>query len=524
MTGIFSRGIPAITVAIFCLIPAVPRPLAAGLPPAGTVREPAVAGLFYPAEPSALAAQIDDLLAAAPRRSPGDVRALICPHAGYRYSGPTAAIGYRTVAGRKFATVVLLAPSHYAAFSGASVARGTAFRTPLGLVPVARRAGALATRPPFHSEIPCPVERPGWWRESSLRAPPDGETPHTWEHSGEVHLPFLQRTLGRFELVPVVLGDCDPAAAAAALAPEIADDTLVVASTDLSHFHPYDEAKALDRACVDAICAMDSAAVRDCEACGKTPVLVLMELAKRKGWHPVLLDYRNSGDTAGDKSRVVGYAAVAFCAAGSPATATPAPASAPPPTGGELPAGERRSLLQLARRTIVAAAAHRPPPEPAADELPPPFLARRACFVTLTEHGELRGCIGHLTAQAPLYRAVIENAVAAATKDPRFLPVTPEEVGGLGIEISLLTEPAPLPFGSPAELLAKLRPGRDGVILRIGDRSATFLPQVWEQLPDKEQFLAALCRKAGADPNAWRNPGTEVAIYRVEAFHEEAGP
>ena len=152
--------------------------------------------------------------------------------------------------------------------------------------------------------------------------------------------------------------------------------------------------------------------------------------------------------------------------------------------------------------------------------MPPPLLEKRACFVTLTKGGALRGCIGHLTALEPLHQAVASNARSAALRDPRFPPVQPEEVEDIHIEISVLTEPQPLAFSSPDDLLSKLRPNEDGVLLQIGPRTATFLPQVWAQIPDKEQFLQHLSQKAGCEPSAWRGQDVSISIYHVECFEE----
>ncbi len=151
---------------------------------------------------------------------------------------------------------------------------------------------------------------------------------------------------------------------------------------------------------------------------------------------------------------------------------------------------------------------------------PAKFAEVKGCFVTLTENGALRGCIGHILPQLPLYRAVIENAQSAATRDYHFQPVKPGELDKLEIEVSVLTAPQPLTFSSPDDLLAKLRPHRDGVVLQVNGRGATYLPQVWEQIPDKVMFLNTLSEKAGCPPDAWRQPGTVVNIYHVEAFKE----
>lgn len=498
-----------------------------GAAPAATtnrVREAAVAGLFYPADAKALGRALDRHLAAASARDLPDLRGLICPHAGYDYSGPTAAHSYKLLTGRRYDTVVILAASHYAWFEGVSVPVTEAYETPLGRVPVSARARELAAKAPFVLEPRCALRRPQWAHLAPKAAPPEGEdTPETWEHSVEVQVPFLQRVLTNFSILPVVFGDAEPEAVARGLAAVLDDRTLVIASTDLSHYHPYDEARSLDQQTVKWICGMDFAALQARRAadaaCGRMPVLTLMHLARLKGWQPQLLDYRNSGDTAGDKGRVVGYAAIAFAGAGKGETATATPA-ATAQTPANYSAEERQFLLALARRTLRSVTTNGSLPAVKAEEVPAKLREPRGCFVTLTKAGALRGCIGNLQAGRPLYQAVMDNARGAALEDSRFSPVTAGEVPQLHLEISVLTEPRPLAFDSPADLLEKLVPHRDGVVLRLGARRSTFLPQVWEQLPDKEQFLSHLCRKAGCAPDAWRGSDVGVSIYHVEAFEE----
>jgi len=471
------------------------------------VREPAVAGLFYPGEERVLAKTVDALLEGAPAHRFPRLKGLVCPHAGYAFSGQTAAIGYKTLVGRQIETVIVMGPSHYAFLEGACIPDAQAYRTPLGLAEISEKARDLARTAPFGLEKPCPVQRPAWWAQAPKPAPERGQdTPETWEHSVEVQVPFLQRVAGKFKILPIVLGEVDPEQVAKALAAILDDKTIVVASSDLSHYHPYNAAKALDNRCVQAICAMNTDDMKGQEACGKTPILALMHLAKIKGWKAQLLDCRNSGDVSGDKDRVVGYAAVAFYE----------------PEVENFAASERKLLLELARRTLTTVAANSASPGPELDpkSVSPKLAEKRACFVTLTKGGVLRGCIGHILPREALYQAVIDNARNAALLDPRFSPVQPDEVGGIKIEISVLTEPQALAFNSPDDLLNKLQPHKDGVLLRIGERSATFLPQVWEQLPDKVQFLEHLSEKAGCPPAAWRGQDTSVSIYHVECFEE----
>jgi AmmeMemoRadiSam system protein A len=184
---------------------------------------------------------------------------------------------------------------------------------------------------------------------------------------------------------------------------------------------------------------------------------------------------------------------------------------------------ERRLLLELARETLRRCTAGEPPPAVDACHLPPRLNEPGACFVTLTRAGELRGCIGTLEARWPLWRAVVENTIAAALRDRRFAPVGPEELAALRLEISVLSPLRPLTWRSPAELPDLLVPGRDGVVLELGDRRATFLPQVWEKLPARVLFLEQLARKAGLPPDAWRHPDARVWVYTVEHFAEPAG-
>jgi len=416
---------------------------------------------------------------------------------------PTAASAYKLLAGRNVQTVVILAPSHYAGFAGASLPNADAYRTPLGLIPISEKVKALMSVAPFVREAPCRVSRPPWWQQSTQTAPPLGEdTPETWEHSIEVQLPFLQKTLASFKVLPVVYGEVDPEKVAQALADRLDDTTLIVASSDLSHYHPYAAATGLDRSCVKAICDLDIEHMKTQEACGKVPILTLMYLARLKGWQAQLLDYRNSGDVTGGKDSVVGYAAVAFYA----------------PRAENLAAPERQSLLELARRTLTCVVTNGRPP--AVPDLSPKLAEKKGCFVTLTKNGSLRGCIGNLLPQKALAQAVVDNAQSAALHDPRFPPVQSNESDQLKIEISVLTEPQPLRFSSPEDLLNRLQPYEDGVLLQMGARAATFLPQVWAQIPGKVEFLNRLAEKAGCEPSAWRGPETAVFIYHVESFAE----
>lgn len=266
-------------------------------------------------------------------------------------------------------------------------------------------------------------------------------------------------------------------------------------------------------------------------ACGKDPILTMMHVARQKGWKAKLLDYRNSGDTAGRKEAVVGYAAIAFY---EPAETKP---SIPPKEGSrangdstkpadgkqnEFTADERKILLELARKSVATAARGEGPPQPDAKDLAEKLTQPRACFVTLKKDHQLRGCIGTIFPRHPLCNAVVWAGRSAAVEDHRFPPVKPEELQQIEIEVSVLTLPNRLKFKSPDELLAKLRPDIDGVVLRVGGNQGLFLPQVWEQLPDKQRFLSRLAEeKAGLDPAAWKRSDAKILVFQVEAFQEQ---
>jgi AmmeMemoRadiSam system protein A len=206
------------------------------------------------------------------------------------------------------------------------------------------------------------------------------------------------------------------------------------------------------------------------------------------------------------------------CCLNMPNSPKPIPAGEPGAT--LLNEVERRMLLDLARRAILAAVAGTAPAVAEESLLPRSLLEPRACFVTLWQGNELRGCIGQLLAKEPLWEAVMKNAARAATRDHRFPPLLPAKISTVRVEISVLTSSVPLSFRSPEELLEQLRPGIDGVVLRIGETMSTFLPQVWEDLGDKVMFMEHLSRKGGHEAGAWREAGAGISVYEVEHFEE----
>jgi AmmeMemoRadiSam system protein B/AmmeMemoRadiSam system protein A len=452
------------------------------------VRPSAVAGMFYPSDANELRKAVRVLLKdASGVKVQGKVRALISPHAGYIYSGIVAAAGYKQI-DPSTKTVILLGSSHHVRLRGASMPKATAYETPLGDVHLAD-ISAVFQELPLVEAIP--------------RA-------HDREHSLEVQLPFLQVMLKDFQIVPILTNNADPGALASALAPHIDDHTLVVASSDLSHYYSYDTAKSLDRICTNAIIGSRFSDMTLCEACGKEAVLTLMHIAKIKGWDSTLIDYRNSGDTAGDKARVVGYASIAFVDRKEISSKMKE----------DLSAQDKEGLLRLARSAIEAkliegAKVQRP------ELSSPALLEDRGCFVTLHKDGQLRGCIGMIEPVSPLVECVEGNAKSAAFRDPRFPSLSAEELTEIDIEVSVLTVPKKLDFKDGEDLKRQLQPLVHGVILSRGHKRSTFLPQVWKQLPDKEQFLEHLCLKGGMSSKAWKDPKTEVKVYKALVFGEE---
>ncbi len=447
-----------------------------------TLRPAAVAGLFYPEVPAVLRKTLADLLTAAGPAASSPPKALIVPHAGYVYSGPVAARAYARLGNQRgrIRRVVLLGPTHRVPVRGLALPAADRFATPLGEVA---------------------LDRVGMQRLAGLPQVLTSAAAHQMEHSLEVQLPFLQTVLGDFALLPLAVGDATAAEVAEVLEQVWGgDETLIVISSDLSHFLPDAQARKLDRQTANAILALDPHLDHE-QACGATPVNGLLLAARRHGLHPVELDVRNSSETAGDPQRVVGYAAFAFESA----------ADAEQPEADD----KGQTLLQLARAEIASKLGQEATPPAQSAWLQAPG----ASFVTLTRQGELRGCIGTLEAHRPLERDVRENAVAAAFHDPRFTPLSRAEFTAIRVEVSLLSPTRPIEARDEAAALAALRPHVDGVVFEYGHYRSTFLPQVWEQLPEPAAFLAQLKRKAGLPMDFWSEQ-VRLSRYTVSKWKE----
>jgi MEMO1 family protein len=390
---------------------------------------------------------------------------LVVPHAGYVYSAAVAAHAYALLARwrTRITRVVLLGPAHRVPVHGLAAPGVAAFETPLGQVPIDR--AAIADLRGLHQLV---VD----------------DRPHAQEHSLEVQLPFLQTLLAAFVLVPLVVGEASASEVAQVLeALWGGDETLVVISSDLSHYLSDAQARPRDRATVARMVAF-ATDLDPSEACGARPLNGALQVAQRRGLVPRLLDLRNSGDTAGDRRRVVGYAALAF----------------DPPQAQAADAGLGDAVRAVARNAIARRLGLPTQPEPAHRALGQPG----ASFVTLHDaRGQLRGCVGQIEPKQALLEDLRANAEAAAFRDPRFDPLARDEWEGLQLDVSLLEPLQPLPCRDEAQACAALRPGEDGVVLRWRNHQATLLPAVWRDLPQPHEFLAVLKRKAGLRRDFW---------------------
>jgi len=466
------------------------------------IREPAVAGAFYPDNPEVLSRDVRRYLENAKgEKLEGEIVALISPHAGYMYSGQVAAYAYKLIEGKTFDSVVVVAPSHRALFKGVSLYDRGGFRTPLGIVPV---------------DVDLSKKMMGQWKE--IRYLPEA---HSQEHSLEVQIPFLQVVLKSFILVPIVMepywswDTCQSLASAIAEAVK-GKKVLMIASSDLSHFHSYDEAVNLDKIVLSYIDRFDPEGLnRDlkserCEACGGGPVVAIMLAAKMLGANRgKVLKYANSGDVTGDRSRVVGYGAgVLYKAAGGKEKMKDEKK-----VGVDLGLNqeEKKTLLHIARTVVENKARGKAVPE---FKIGSPILKEnRGAFVTIHKRGQLRGCIGYIEGHGPLHKTIEEMAEAAAFRDPRFGPVRENELSELEFEISVLT---PLKKIKDAN---EIQVGKHGIYIKKGWFSGLLLPQVaTEYAWDRQTFLEHTCQKAGLPSNAWKENDTEIYIFSADIF------
>ncbi len=458
------------------------------------VRLPAVAGRFYPADPALLRQDVDSLLAGA--ASPAQTatpKVLVAPHAGYIYSGPLAARAYRQLEGhtQSIRRVILLGPSHRVGFQGIASTSATHYRTPLGDVP---------------------LDTEGLERIRALPGVHQRDAAHGPEHSLEVHLPFLQRCLENFSLLPLVVGDASPGQVGAVIeALWGGPETLLVISSDLSHFLDYDQACSRDSSTAQRIEAR-ATDLRGEEACGARPLNGLLSVLKQRGLDIRRLGMNNSGDTAGDRSRVVGYGAWVV-----DAEETNSVDAKQQPEQERLGLAARQQLLHLARSAIHHGLHGKGELSFPLERFDAELHKPRASFVTLNLRGALRGCIGSLAASRPLLADVVHNAGAAAFRDRRFKPLTAGEYPAVDLHISVLSPPRIIDVESRQALLDYLQPGIHGLVLQEGNKRSTYLPSVWEKIPDRDRFVSELRAKAGLPRQGWSD-AMQVSVYTTDEF------
>ena len=382
---------------------------------------------------------------------------------------------------------MLLGPCHRVPVRAFAVPSHQAFATPLGPVPVDRAAIDRLLR---HDWVV------------------QNDETHLPEHCLETQLPFLQRLLGDFSIIPIIVGAA-PMQLTDQLLAELwgGPETLIVISSDLSHFMDYETAGRLDLTTCQAIESLDAEAIDNEQACGRHGIFGLLGRARALDLRATTLDYRNSGDTAGrnDRGRVVGYAAMAFEDAAS----------------ASLSPEHRQKLLNAAAQSVAGGIKNGKAPGVAVESYPWPLRAQRASFVTLKIGGKLRGCVGSVKPHTPIVNDVVGNAFKAAFGDKRFSPLTADEVrdaeSNLSLSVSILSHPRPMRFASEAEATDALSPGEDGVILQTREGRGLFLPQVWESLPEPPAFLRQLKVKAGLTEDFWSDK-VQLFRFRTETF------
>ncbi|MFQ5964941.1 MAG: AmmeMemoRadiSam system protein B [Candidatus Scalinduaceae bacterium] len=473
------------------------------------IREPAVAGRFYAGSESELRKQVNNLLSKALTESlPGKPIAIISPHAGYQYSGSVAAYGYNAVKGYKYKRIIIIAPSHYTRYIGASILDVEYYKTPLGTIKLdVGVCNNLINSPPMI----------GTFKKA-----------HAREHSLETQLPFLQAVLNDFELVPMLISRLNNEAfdfLAEKIKPLIDEDTLIVASTDFTHYGngygyvPFKKdvesnIRKLDYGAFERILALDFDGFINYKratgitACGFMPVALLLKLLPEDAQGKILR-YDTSGNLTGDFNNSVSYASIIFTRGKK--------SSAVIDKKPDLNDNEKSTLIRIARDTLETYIKEKKLPDVNNGKyaFTQKLKEKRGVFVTLNKNGSLRGCIGHILPREPLFKAVMATTVSSCTNDTRFIPVSEEELTDLEIDISVLS---PIKKINGPE---KFIPGKHGIIIRMGSMGAVFLPQVaTEQGWDREETFCHLCRKAGLPAYAWKDDNMEFFVFTAEVFSE----
>lgn len=462
-------------------------------------REAAVAGLFYPADKQELNQDLDGYLDSASVSNDKLRRPeiLIVPHAGYHYSASVAAKAYLSI--KPFTdsvkNVILVGPSHRENFEGAALSSADFFTTPLG---------KLAVNKVINNELAATKD----FKIHDLA--------HSAEHSIEVQLPFLQKILPSATIVPIVYSDITPEALAAGLQPYLGrKDTLIIFSADLSHYFDDKTAKELDNNTAKLV-SRNEADIDDYMSCGAIGINTALILAKANDLVPNLLDLLNSGEVSKNKENVVGYGAWEFSKNDKNAEKPQSLLEKNRKSLEDFKLIYGKKLMHIAEVALYDSVINHHQYSPSRKDYDNNLFNKGASFVTLKQNGELRGCIGSIIPRLGIAQDVADNAYAAALEDNRFKPLSSTDLAQVELTISLLTGFERIRYQDEADLLSQLNPEVDGVIIRAGDRQGLFLPSVWKESPNKQEFLNNLKLKAGMSPSYWSNKIKVYRFYTVE--------
>ncbi len=460
---------------------------------ASDIKKADCAGKFYPNNPKRLSSMIESELKQAEKFALGErIYALIGPHAAYQCSAGVAASGFKQLEKEKIDTVILLGPSHHFGFNGIALASWDSFDAVLGQFEVDLKLKSKLVQ--------------------NLNFVQENDSAFNNEHCLEVQLPFLKTVLGNVKILPVLTGDLNTPQIKelASLLKDIVlrNNILVIASSDLSHYHDYQRCNSIDRNTLSIITSLDVDKLhkgvidKTVQLCGYASVAVVMEMAKQLNLRSKVLEYSNSGETCSNKKQVVGYSSIAFFYDSNSKEAN------------MLEVFQKKRLLDITRKTLGEFL--KTGSLIALDDTDPALLAEKGAFVTLRKNGKLRGCIGNIYPKGALNKTVQGMVVSAATQDPRFSPVEESELGQIEIEISVLSVPKRVNSADDIVL------GKHGVIVEKGFNKGVFLPQVAEETGwNKDEFLGYLCEhKAGLKKDAWKDPSVKLFIFEAVVFSE----
>ena len=440
------------------------------------VKEPALAGTFYTSNKEDLSDQMEYFATESKNYYNTPTRAVIVPHAGLVFSGRVAYEGINQL-DKKIKNLFIIAPSHKVAFDGIAVTSYDALKTPIGKSKINREITQAL------------IEK--------YSAKVNDETVES-EHSLEVELPIIQSVFKGIKIIPIMVGKDSPAVIDQIISEYYPDEKNgFIISSDLSHFLTDEEAKKMDMETAKMIESGDIREFRYEQACGAIGIAGLVSFANKNNYSLIRIDMTNSSEASEDKSRVVGYGSW-FLYEGSKLD--------------YIEKNYKKLLPQLCKIVLKSAFDK----GQVTIQYPQILDEEGACFVTLEKDGMLRGCIGSIVAHRPLITDLVENTRNAAFNDKRFNPVTAEEVDGLKVNVSILTPAYKIDFENEEDLLNKITPNKDGIIIIDGEHQGVYLPSVWEELPDKKEFLNSLKEKAGLEKDYWSN---ELKAYRFETIY-----